>query len=40
MNKAGALKFGNSFCVLPFLHEFIDLDNTQRVCCLSPDEIT
>ena len=40
MNKSDALKFGNSFCVLPFLHEFIDLNNTQRVCCLSPDKIT
>lgn len=39
MNKSNALKFGNSFCVLPFLHQFIDLNNTHRVCCLSSDEI-
>mgnify|MGYP003657031732 FL=1 len=39
MNKSNALKFGNSFCVLPFLHQFIDLNDTHRVCCLSSGEI-
>jgi len=29
------LKFGNSFCILPFIHEFIDINSTRRVCCHS-----
>ena len=34
------LKYGNSFCVLPFIHKHIDLTNKRRVCCISSDEIT
>ena len=33
------LKFGNSFCVLPFLHEHLDVDHKKKVCCLSNQEI-
>jgi len=28
-------KFGNSFCILPFLHTMIDLDNQRKLCCES-----
>ena len=31
------LKFENSFCVLPFIHEHIDLNNERKVCCISND---
>lgn len=34
------LKFENSFCVLPFIHEHIDLNNERKVCCISNDTIT
>ena len=34
------LKFGNSFCVLPFIHEHVDLNNKRKVCCISSDTIT
>ena len=34
------LKFENSFCVLPFIHEHIDLNNERKVCCVSNDTIT
>ena len=34
------LKFENSFCVLPFIHEHIDLNNERKVCCISNDSIT
>ena len=34
------LKYGNSFCVLPFIHKHIDLTNKRRVCCISSDNIT
>ena len=33
------LKFGNSFCILPFLHEHLDVDHKKKVCCLSKQEI-
>lgn len=26
---------GNSFCVLPFIHKHINLNNKQKVCCIS-----
>src|SRR6056300_1285519 len=34
------LTFENSFCVLPFIHEHIDLNNERKVCCTSKDTIT
>lgn len=34
------LKFENSFCVLPFIHEHIDLNNERKVCCISNHTIT
>ena len=34
------LKFENSFCVLPFIHEHIDVNNVRKVCCISRDSIT
>jgi pyruvate-formate lyase-activating enzyme len=33
------LKYEHSFCVLPFLHKHIDLNNKQKVCCYSSDQI-
>jgi pyruvate-formate lyase-activating enzyme len=33
------LKYENSFCVLPFIHKHIDLNNKQKVCCISSDQI-
>lgn len=33
------LKYENSFCVLPFIHKHIDLNNEQKVCCTSSDKI-
>jgi len=33
------LKYENSFCVLPFIHKHIDLNNEQKVCCISSDQI-
>lgn len=33
------LKYENSFCVLPFIHKHIDLNNEQKVCCTSSDRI-
>ena len=29
----------HSFCVLPFIHKHIDLNNEQKVCCISNDQI-
>lgn len=29
------LAYGNSFCVLPFIHKHIDLNNQQKLCCHS-----
>ena len=29
----------HSFCVLPFIHKHIDLNNEQKVCCASDDLI-
>ena len=34
------LKYENSFCVLPFIHEHVDLNNKRKVCCISSDTIT
>ena len=34
------LKFGNNFCILPFMHEFLDINFTKKVCCNSDDKIT
>lgn len=34
------LKYENSFCVLPFIHEYIDLNNERKVCCISQTSIT
>ena len=33
------LKYENSFCILPFIHKHVDLNNKQKVCCLSNTEI-
>jgi len=40
MNLYHRLKFGDSFCVLPFIHKHIDVDGNRRVCCVSPKSIT
>ena len=32
-----SLKFNNPFCVLPFIHFYLDVDKERRVCCLSED---
>jgi len=29
----------HSFCVLPFIHKHIDINNKQKVCCVSKDHI-
>lgn len=33
------LKFENSFCVLPFIHKYIDFNARQKLCCHSKDSI-
>ena len=33
------LAYGQSFCVLPFIHKHIDLNNKQKLCCHSKDSI-
>lgn len=33
------LKYENSFCVLPFIHKHINLNNKQKLCCHSKDSI-
>ena len=33
------LTYGHSFCVLPFIHKHIDLNNKQKLCCHSSDII-
>jgi len=38
-NPTETLKFGNPFCVLPFIHFYVGVDKKRSVCCLSEDII-
>ena len=39
LNTKRRLKFGDSFCVLPFIHTYINVGNSRKVCCISDDPI-
>ena len=39
INLKESLRFGDSFCVLPFIHFHVDVDKKQKVCCLSDQEV-
>lgn len=34
-NLHDSLKFNNPFCVLPFIHFYLDVDKERKVCCIS-----
>ena len=40
MSLFNRLKFGDSFCVLPFIHKHVDLGGKQRLCCSSGETVT
>jgi len=40
MQLKNVLKYENSFCILPFMHEHYDVNFTKRICCNSNDEVT
>jgi len=40
MSLFNRLKFGDSFCVLPFIHKHVDLGGKQRLCCNSDETVT
>lgn len=34
------LKFNNNFCILPFIHKYLDLNNNRRLCCVTDETVT
>lgn len=40
MSLFNRLKFGDSFCVLPFIHKYVDIGGKRRLCCNSEVNIT
>lgn len=40
VNLKNSLKFGETFCVLPFIHYYVDVDKKRGVCCLSDSKIS
>ena len=38
-NLRDSLKFGEAFCVLPFIHFHVGVDKKQKICCLSESEV-